>query len=403
MNKALKVNLAILTSVFIIYPLAALPLMFLFIRRNIKYSYYLLALFMGFLGYILIPETTNDLTRYYETFQEVNQLNLPGLLNYLTTQLHYTFFIFSFIIGKLGLNKQFLPFFAVYISYLINFLLFYNFSKNNNYTKAIYVILFVTIFFTTPFKSIALSIRNFVALSFICWGVFKLFTEEKNIGWLYIGLALITHFMTLLLLPVIVAAKIFKEDNKWMRIAFLISFLFYFIPTGTLVENLLSIDLSAFELIEKKQVGYTTGYWATDYIDNMSSTGRIFKFIDALATYIILFYLVITKEKSKYRNLLYLAAILMNVFFSLPMIYRRYGFALRFLFILLLLYEYRDYYWQKSKRNLLIIIMMVSILVSSARLYSMRQSALKSYPKMIYQSALTIFSNKINESDYIVK
>ncbi len=359
---------------------------------------------MAMLGFIMIPLVKDDLTRHYETYDFIRQTNFAGIMLFLTQNVDFTFYLFIMLLSVLKLPKEFIPFTSVLIGYGFKFFIFFDFYRrhaNSNLKRRNYFVVFLLItFMSTPFRNYALHIRNFIAVAFLLLGVYQLYLNDSRKGWILIAIAPTIHFMTMLIIPLILVSR-YLSFHRLIRIAFILSFSFFLLPTNFITNQISRINIDN-EGFESKQRVYTEGYYVTEYINDMSFKGRVSKMIGSLPPFFILFYLLLIRKKSPLRNLVYLSAILANFFFSTPMLHGRYSFVLVSLFFILILYEMNsNETFSRLKLVMLYLYLGLTTLTFFSRAYATRRQEIKSFPKMIYQSSLTIFTNKVEPRDYI--
>lgn len=399
-----KANIPV-TILFLLYPLGALPFILIEIYNRKKYAVYLFAFFMAFLAYLLIPTTLDDLGRHYSDYENLKGFNWTAFKQMIVLNADFVLPTFQFILSQLGLSKQFIPFISVFIGYLVKLLILFNFfillkkTEDIKIDKKTTVILILIAIFSVSFRNFALNIRMPVSLSFLTLGVFNLFFQNKKSGWIFVILATITHYMTIIIIPLILLANVLS-NTKILRKIFLVSFLFFFLPPSFITESIQTVSISNTEL-QKRQTEYTEGYWAQEFMNNLSFKGRVSRQLGNSAIYFILFYLVVFVQKSKLRNLLYLLAIVTNFLFSMPMLFSRYGYALGFLFFLLVLYELKDWSISPKGRLLIKIYLFFTITTWLSMVYSTRLQIIKSHPQMLYQTTYSILNNDITPDDYI--
>jgi hypothetical protein len=390
-------------NLFIFYPLGAIPFLVKDMKRLKRYAFFLLAVFMGLLGFLIVPLDNDDLASHYETFEFIAEGNWSDLILFLRENVDFVLYLVMYLISSLHLPKELLPFLSVFLGYYIKFMIFYRFMKFHakvELTTSEYFGIFLMIcFFSTPFRNFALHIRNFVAVAVICYGVYLIFIEDDKKGWIYVILAPFIHFMVILIIPLIIISRFFKI-SRILRFVFIVSFVFMMLPTSYVTNYITSINYSN-EKFEQKQRVYGEGYYVGDYLDDISFKGRVAGIIGLFPIFFIFTYLVIFKTESCLRNLTYLTAILCNFFYSTPMIYGRYTYILVSFFFLLLLYEFNCNNIGSSRKYFLKYFMIVTFIVFLSGLYSTKAQIIKGDIKIFYNSLPTVFLYSVDKNDYI--
>ncbi|MCG6191226.1 EpsG family protein [Maribellus maritimus] len=399
-----KINLPVI-GLFIIYPLISLPFLLIEVINKKKYAVVLLSFFMAALGYILIPTITDDLTKHYDDFSKLT--TDWGSFKFLLIQnTDFVLTLFQFFIKVFNLSPQLIPFLSVFIGYFLKFLILFQFVKiyeaknERKIPKTIWILLIAFTFLTISFRNFALNIRMPVALTLQMYGLFVLYFKKEKSGLIYMALGTLTHFMTIIFILFILILKYFNRKNLF-RILFIISFGFNFIPQSIIVKPIQQINISNEQFI-KKQQGYTEGFYYKNFMEEMSFKGKVSRYIGLSFTYLIFLYLLIFKRNSKLRNFVYLCAILTNFFYSMPMFFARYSYALQFFFYVLFLFESGSTFFYSKKGLLMLkLLTLYTILLFTAMVYSTRVSIIKSHSKVLYNNIITLFNIKVTKQDYI--
>lgn len=387
---------------FFLNPILALPFNILEIINRKKYAAVLFSITMGLLAFVLIPNEGYDLIRVYERYDLLHSFTFLQLIDYLSLNLDFTFYLYSWFLGKLNLPKELLPFTAIFLIYLITFTIYINWSKESNPPKAKRIIFFIFVLFFVPFLSTYSGIRNNTALALFSFGLYMIITNQKRSGVFYVILANITHFMTLILSVLLVTSFLLK-NHKLIKKIFILSFVLLLLPSNPIVDWLANIDLSN-EALEQRQFSYLGGSgWSDFFLPGLSFQGRIFFIITMLPYYFSVLYLLSTKNESQFRNYIYLIGILTNIFSSVPgTLYKRYCIALVFIVFILLLYEYRQQIWCKLKIKFIYVFISIFLLGRLADIYTSREMVKNSFSEILTYNFFTYFNQEINVNNFLL-
>lgn len=257
-----KIHL-LLFVVFIFYPLAALPLIFLEIYNRKYYSLYYLAVFMGLLGYLWVP--SGDLYRYQLDFQYFKSLSFYAFANLPKLDLILPWILF--LVGKLGLNFEFVRLFICVISYLLYFKIYVDIihtNKNLSESRSVSFFSFLMFFFFIGFAGFLTGVRYTFAMAMCFYSVYLLIYKNKNVGWLILVLSVVTHFSMLLILFITIFVKLFKP--KFTRVNFIISILVGYVFSSYLINYIIE-KLPLNEIFTKKLLDYASDDAIVDLSD----------------------------------------------------------------------------------------------------------------------------------------
>ena len=175
--------------IFVIYPLLSLPLIIIEVYNKKRYALVLLACFMGLCAILWPP--TGDLYRHtIDYFDYIGKDEFELQLG----QLDYTLYYLSYIFANWGINFELIRFFFVFFSYIIVFFILEDMRKTTNFIAKHYRISICIFFFSVPFCSIAFGLRYGFACSLMYLGIYYLLIKNRNVGWIYVILAIITHY-----------------------------------------------------------------------------------------------------------------------------------------------------------------------------------------------------------------
>lgn len=322
---------------FIVSPFLSVPSVVYGVVKRSKISFVLLVFLFGIVSYLYIPNYSNDKTRYFEIYEMYKNSSFSELFYYYYAN-NQDFILQSmiFVASKIGVNAQFV--FAL-VGIITMGILVFIFSKLFEKTAKKHSILVLFLFLSSlPYTDMLSGIRFMFAASFVIFAFYQGIVLKKK--WLYIPLILATfiHFSTLIYIPIFFLVKYFPNKTKLYKIFFFVSFLFFIIPKSFIFSFFDSIGFQ--NGLQTKGSAYLEG---DDFLSNALSIGSTFTLFVFYFTLIVIFtiyvYLVIYKSDSVFRSIILLLAASMNVFYSVPTIFFRYGLVFVLFFIFLLIYE----------------------------------------------------------------
>lgn len=390
-------------TIFIFNPILSLFLTFIEVLNRKKYAAFLFSFTMGLLAFVLIPMEGYDLIRVYEEYSYFKSLNFDQLLYYLSFNLDFLFYVYSWILAKLSLPKELLPFTSIFLIYYIFITIYIDWVKRNNVNKNQKFVFLILIILFIPFLSTYSGIRNNTGLSFFVLGLYNFLIYKKHNGLLFIFLANLIHFMTIFL-SVLLFISYIVRNHRLVRFIFLLSFVLLILPSNPVINFFAILDFSN-EALQHRQFSYLGGSgWSDFFLPGLSLNGRIFFVITMLSYFLSLIYLIVTHNNSFLRNFIYMIAIFTNIFSSVPgTLYKRYSIALVFIFVILILFEYREYLWFKLKSKFLYILILVFLLSRISDIYTSRAMILESYKEVISFNIFSFFKQEIDENRYVLE
>src|SRR5690554_3326754 len=97
--------------IFFISPFLALPFIIADIYKRKRGALFCFAMFMGILTYLLLPDWSLDLARYYEGYERMSNYDFQDFLDLMQNRTDYVFYFLFFLFSSLGLKFQVLLFF----------------------------------------------------------------------------------------------------------------------------------------------------------------------------------------------------------------------------------------------------------------------------------------------------
>lgn len=246
---------------FLLSPFLTLPWVVDLIALGKKNGYIMFSILLGLIGYMYKPAISDDLYRYYEWFDTIRNMGeFSEVLLYTQSRTDFGLFFFQYLIGTLGGEFQI---YVMIVTILNTSLLFYVVRKVINkgkISKGTNLLLFVFLLSTISLNWIIGASRYFTAISFVVFSYYVGIVEKKRLGDIIIFFAPFFHFSTIAFLIIYFVSKYVTMPRLILRIVFIISLGFYFIPKD-LNQKVISTTLLQSELIgenyEKKVENYT--------------------------------------------------------------------------------------------------------------------------------------------------
>ena len=347
-NKISLLNIVL----FVIAPFLAIPTIFVGIINKSKVSLQLLVLLFGIVGYMYIPNLSDDRATYFELYDNFKNSSYIELFAYLMLQgqdfilqsMFYTASQFNIIV-------QFVFAVVTLISMSLIFSIYYRITQKGDYPKIeyrFYCILLLCL--SIPYIDLLSGTRFVFAISFVLMAFYTGLIERKKIALILVIIASFIHFSTLIFIPIFVVLYFFpNNDRKYMSL-FLVSLIFLLIP-ATFIGSLFNLfGLSGGLAV--KQEAYLEG---EDFVKNAldeSYISRIVFMLEMIWIYLMYVFLIFSSKSSGvFKNMVLFSATIINIFYSVPTIFFRYALFLKLLFVFLLI---REIYLFKQKKWILV-------------------------------------------------
>lgn len=194
-------------------------------------------------------------------------------------------------------------------------------------------------------------------------GLYKSGIENKTMqGLIYLLLATLTHFSTIIYIPLLIIYLIFNKKPQNIKVYFLLSFIFLFLSKELLFDLISYLHLS--ETYMEKITAYLL---KPDFIENAKATGNfnnlIKLFFDDLWYYLAGIYLIYNINKDNiFINLAMLVYSINNIFYVAPTIFHRFGLVSILFFILLLVHDQAIYKTGSIFRTIFFILLIINFI-----------------------------------------
>lgn len=291
-------NKRILILIFIVNPIISLPFIIYGIYNRKKYCFTLLSVLLGITGMLYAPN--GDLFRYYEYYYSTTGINLSTLLFNLSSEFKtdYLLYFIQWLFNKLSIPNEIIVFLFITIGTNLIFKIFLYFTKNSKNDKTVFSI-FLIIFLI--FSYWEFYFRFWFSAIILIWGIFNIIIRKKRIGWVYLLLAPIIHFSTIIF-SILFALSILLnlKPKKKLFIILEICTIFSIGLSSKIILNLLSY-LPLSEILTYKIYAYTEGYWGNEWLNDRSIGILLIDYSKLILKFIILYILY----KSYKSNTLY--------------------------------------------------------------------------------------------------
>jgi len=366
-GRNIKFNkIALLSAIiFIISPFLAIPFILLGIINKSKFSLQLMALLFGIVGYIYIPNLSDDKARYFELYENFKDSSFIELFAYLMLQgQDFIFQSMFYWASQMNISAQYVFLIVTLISMSLILSVYYKITVRIPATKEYRFYFIILFFLALPYIDLFSGTRFMFAAAFILMGFYIGLIDRRKIAFLLLLTASFIHFSTLVFIPVFCVLFFFPNHNVKYRLFFLMSLLFLVLPSSVILYVFDMIGLSGGLAVKKD--AYLTG---DDFVQNALDESYINRIIFSLemlwicSMYIFLFFF--SKINSLYKNIVLFTAGIINLFFSIPTIFFRYALILKLLFVFLLIaeiYVYRQKLWVYYFGSILICIFFFQII-----------------------------------------
>ena len=299
LNSTKKVysNFIIVSLLFLIYPLLAIPFIFTLIKTNARYAYLYLSIFMGYVGMLYPP--VGDYYRYVQDFGIYSTLSFSELSLFFAIKTDFIMPIFFWVLGKVGCDPGITRFLYNFIGYYLIFSIFHSITNNSTYNDNgkrffLFILLMLYVSFRLFLSRFGLSTILFV------YGIHRIYSNGKY-GWFFILLSACHHFsFAVLFLLVFVARNINFQGSKRLTLTLLIISLVFVSDVISPVLN----ALSGSSMIIDHIFYYVDGYYANEYYEDHSLKFRLMTLFSRLAYFVPLLYFYINFEKSRMAGLI---------------------------------------------------------------------------------------------------
>ncbi|MGM0934465.1 MAG: EpsG family protein [Bacteroidota bacterium] len=388
------------TVFFIASPFLTLPAILYGIYKKSQFSIFLMILIFGFLSYLYIPSISNDRARYFEMYIEFQRFSFKDFIRYLGVH-NRPDFILHFLIyltAKSGLYLQLLLFSVTSFTVGVCFYLFNKLTENFNFTNRSFFLCFLIVLFSFSLDHLLSGIRFYFGAAWVLLAFYNgLFKGNNFRAILLLIVAMFTHFSTALFIPIYFILYYFPRNYNFYKFFFLASFIAFLLPKDFVVSIFSFFDFTG--SYAKKVELYLEGQDLVQRGIREGSSNYILVYFFSIAWSIFAYlYLIFTiKRKSLFRNLLFLSFGAVNLFYPITNVYTRYLILVKIIFVLLLIYEYRE---SQSLRPILITLGLLVLNIVS-NFIVLRYNLEASYFTLYSLSSFFIFFREITPQDFL--
>lgn len=167
--------------------------------------------FAAIISFVKPPVHFDDLLRFYSYYDKFLQFNVGEFIDFVYQLPDFLLPILLFICAKTGISPAFLLSVVTFASvYLV---LSTSFKISRLRSPSIWFI--IALVCSINVAGLLSGVRNFLAVSIIYYSLYQLYCNKKKIiSWLFLLLALSTHFGAILLLPLYFAHLLNKSKIK---------------------------------------------------------------------------------------------------------------------------------------------------------------------------------------------
>lgn len=328
---------------FLLSPFMAIPLIGVQIVRKDKNVFLILAILIGILSFLYIPNLVDDKATYYERYEVFVNYTFSDFQYYLvaTKRPDFIFESLIFLFSKLNLNIQYLFLFCTsFISFSI-FRFIYTMATLKgdavNFKNVVLLSLF-SLSFLTLFSGIrfylATSVLLFAFTFFLKFGI-----NKKFIVLMFITMQI--HFSMVVFIVIFLALRYL--NTKQITYLFYFSFLLMFFSSKLL-------DIAGSVLSFSESYSNKVNVYTDNELTTVSENASILNRIRNMWIYIAMLFIIASKNKNFVLvKVLMLLCVVLNVVSSVPMVFNRYSGLFKIFFIgYFLWYSYQNkkkYYW----------------------------------------------------------
>ncbi|WP_282018056.1 EpsG family protein [Salegentibacter mishustinae] len=389
------------TVFFIASPFLTLPTILCGIYKKSQFSILLMVFIFGFLSYLYIPTVSNDRARYFEMFVEFQRFDFKDFITYLGAH-NRPDFILHFLVyltASLGLPLQLLLFGVTSFTVGTCFYLFNKVTENLNLTNKSFFLCFLIVLFSFSLDHLLSGTRFYFGAAWVLLAFYNgLFKGNHLRAILLLIVALFTHFSSALFIPLYFILYYFPRNYNFYKFFFLTSFIAFLLPKDIIVSVLSLLDFSGgyaakAELYLEKQDFVQRGI-----AEGSSNYILVYFFSIAWSIFAYLYLIYTIRRKSLFRNLLLLSFAAVNLFYPVTNVYSRYLIVVKIIFVLLLIYEYRE---KRSLKPIFITLGLLTLNIVS-NFIVLRNNIEASYLTKYSLSSFLIFFREITPQDFLI-
>lgn len=323
--------------IFFLSPFLATYFILKDIYHNKKVGYFWFVILFSLLSYLYIPGINGDKSYYIHLYDYFSSISINEAVVYINNEMaDFVFYYIIMLFAKVGISFSMLSGFITGITLGIIVAVFQRAVAETNLSKLMTLVLFLSLIGAISLLSIFSGMRFYLSLAFVVLGFFYCVVEDKKaLGLLVLLFASIIHFSALTFLFVGIYYLIFKNHSSALKITYLLSFYFVFVPPLELVALFIGIE----SIYVDKLMGYTGG----KEFEITNSGHAIFLFINKIWYFLFTAFVVLNlrRNRSGWFQVLLMLLIVANFTYSFPYIFNRYSYITLVVFVFVLVGTYR--------------------------------------------------------------
>ncbi|MHC5353692.1 EpsG family protein [Myroides sp. LJL115] len=213
--------------VFLVAPFLAVPSILIGIYNHKRGSKFIFSMFMGILSFLLLPQLSLDISRYYEHYEEISLMRFRDFLDFLSISSDYIFYSIFYVCAFFGLKFQWVLFLLTTLNFYVIFSVFDTFLDKNHISlpKLNYFYCFIFVFLSLGLLSYLSATRFTLATSFFILFVdYFYYLDKKKKGLFFLVLSILTHIGMIIFVPIIFVLFFFRNISKKSIIKFVTVF-----------------------------------------------------------------------------------------------------------------------------------------------------------------------------------
>lgn len=385
----------------LISPFLALPTLLYGVTKKNKLSIALFVIFLGFLSYLFIPNYSDDKTRYIEIYWNFKSWDLISFISFFYNVVSRDFILQTLfkIASDLDIKPQIVFFFITVTVMGIVFKIWKEISLNLGFNNTESTISMFLIFTSVSLLDLFSGTRFMFASGIALYGYFQGFILNKKwqpYVWLLIAMHI--HFSLVVFVGGYVITKLLIKKTRLIKIIFLISFVFLFLPKDILVEVLNALGLGG--ALASKGDAYVSSNkdFSETYFKESGAAGSIIYFFQVLWIFMMYIYMFIHIKSNKVHHLLlFLLIAILNLFYPTTTIYLRYSLFMKLILGMILLIDMKVY--NSKKVPIFFIASFVFILIT--QFIIARYNIEESYTKNSFFLLDILFQKPVTTDDVI--
>lgn len=377
---------AIVSSLFVLYPLGSMPFVVYDMKRRRFYAFFLWALFMGLLAVLYPP--TGDLYRYTMDFETYRGIKFENFLSYLSLKFDYFLPFLSYGLGEIGLNFDISRFIYNFMAYILIGRIYIDVTNSNPHLRGQYSWIFLIMF--VPF-SISTYLQRFgLSIVLFTYGTYLIEHKKQKRGWWFVLWSIFNH-ATFIVFAVMLLFRNIKLLYFSKPFLWLVAISIFF--AGSIGSDFFLSLLSFLPVdIVNHFSTYLDGYQAGEFLQDHSVAYRIGRFMTQSVSYVAMAVYVIKYRKganySNIVNMIFIACVI-----SVPFSVIHYRLLMLLLFNIKI-YCLINYTRTVSFRNAVIWLCCFSIFSNILGLWSTRrQLCVSNIEKVFYSSSIQCLSH----------